>query len=261
MVFYDDINPVALNLGALKIYWYGVMYVIGFLVAWRLAIIKIKRSPGFLTAMDLGDLIFYCALGVILGGRIGYILFYNFQEFLQNPLFLFRIWEGGMAFHGGLLGVLISMYFFAKKKQKPFLEIMDFIAPLTPIGLMLGRIGNFINGELWGKVTNLPWGVIFPYGGPSPRHPSQIYEALLEGLLLFLILWFYSQKPRRRGKISGLFLLGYGVARFFCEFFRVPDIQLGYLAFHWLTMGQILTIPMLIVGVYLFWFYKPSENP
>ncbi|WP_292363045.1 prolipoprotein diacylglyceryl transferase, partial [Methylophaga sp. UBA1464] len=207
------------------------------------------------------DLLFYGAIGVILGGRIGYALFYDLLNVINNPLNLFKVWQGGMSFHGGLLGVLIAIWLFGRKSGKSFFEISDFVAPLVPLGLFFGRIGNFINGELWGRVSDVPWAMVFPTGGPLARHPSQLYQALLEGLLLFVILWWFSAKTRPRAAVSGLFLLGYGSFRFAAEFFRVPDPQYGYLAFDWFTMGQLLCVPMIIAGlVMMFWAYQRS-NP
>jgi len=200
----------------------------------------------------MDDLVFYIALGVILGGRIGYILFYGFSSFLDNPLVLFRVWEGGMSFHGGFIGVLLAMVLFARKYQKGFWPTIDFVAPLIAPGILFGRIGNFINGELWGRVTDLPWGMVFRQTGDNlPRHPSQLYEATLEGLALFLIVWLFSAKPRPTMAVSGVFALSYGIFRFLVEFVRQPDAQLGYLAFGWVTMGQVLSLPLIVVGVLL----------
>ena len=195
---------------------------------------------------------FYIALGVILGGRIGYILFYGFSSFLHNPLILFKIWEGGMSFHGGFIGVLLAMVLFARKYQKGFWATVDFIAPLIAPGILFGRIGNFINGELWGRVTDLPWGMVFRQTGDGlPRHPSQLYEAALEGVALFVIVWLFSAKPRPTMAVSGVFALTYGIFRFLVELVRQPDVQLGYLAFGWVTMGQVLSLPLIVVGVAL----------
>lgn len=260
MLQYPDINKIALSLGPIKIYWYGIMYLIGFAIAWVLARIRIKKLTSALTTKEpsllvtkahydlVGDFIFYAALGGILGGRVGYILFYEFSDFLQSPAIIFKVWLGGMSFHGGIIGLLISLFFFARKIRIPYLTMLDFTAPLVPLGIAFGRIGNFINAELLGRVTDASWGVIFPNGGPLPRHPSQIYESLTEGLLLFIILWLYSSKPRPKGSTSALFILLYGVMRFGCEFFREPDVQIGFVALDWLTMGQILSLPMVIIG-------------
>jgi len=251
MLNYPRIDPVAVKLGPLKIHWYGLMYLFGFLGAWLLAS---KRAPRYgWKNEEIEDLLFYSALGVVIGGRTGYMLFYNLPQLLSSPLSYFHIWEGGMSFHGGMLGVLVAAWFFARKHRRSFFEITDFVAPLVPIGLFFGRIGNFINAELWGKVTDLPWAMVFPGGGPLPRHPSQLYEATLEGLVLFTVLWLYSAKSRPRMAVSGLFLLLYGVFRFLVEFVRLPDPQLGYLAFGWVTMGQVLSLPMILVGAFLLW--------
>lgn len=255
MLTYPEIDPVALSLGPLKVHWYGLMYVVGFAGAWFLGRSRANRMGWNKSQID--DLIFYAAMGVILGGRIGYVLFYSFSSFLQNPIILFKVWQGGMSFHGGLLGVLLAMYLFGRKVQARFFEVTDFIAPLVPIGLLAGRIGNFINGELWGKPTDAPWGMLVPQHSPVPVHASQLYEAALEGLALFLILWCYSHKPRAVGRVSALFLIGYGSFRFLVEFVRLPDAHLGYLAFGWLTMGQLLTLPMLLLGGILFVKSKP----
>lgn len=260
MLQYPSINPVALSLGPLAVHWYGLMYLVGFLGAWILLTFRTKKSNGLWSGENVSDIIFYGALGVILGGRIGYVLFYNFAEFLQSPLMIFKIWQGGMSFHGGLIGVIVAMALYARKIHCRWIDLMDFIAPVVPIGLGAGRMGNFINGELWGKVTHVSWGMIFPSGGPQPRHPSELYEFLLEGVLLFVILWWFSSKPRPRYAVSGLFALCYGCFRFFVEFFREPDAQLGYLFFNWMTMGQILSLPMIVLGVGMIVFSYKLEN-
>lgn len=251
MIWTHDIDPIAVELGAFQIHWYGVMYLLAFGSAYLLGSVQAKRT-GLWSEKQLSDLIFYGALGVILGGRVGYVLFYHFDYFLENPLWLFHVWEGGMSFHGGLLGVVAVILWFSKSQAKSLLEIGDFVAPLVPLGLAAGRMGNFIGGELWGRATDQTWGVIFPRANDLlARHPSQLYEALLEGIVLFAIVWIYSLKPRKLGSVSGLFLLGYGLARSVVEFFREPDAHLGFIGFDVLTMGQLLSLPMILVGLYL----------
>ena len=248
-MMYPHIDPVALSLGPLQIHWYGLMYLFGFVGAWVLGRIRAERYGWTVTEVE--DLLFYGAIGVIVGGRLGYVLFYDLAANLAAPINIIKVWQGGMSFHGGLIGVLTAFWWFARKTNRSFFTVSDFIAPLVPIGLLTGRIGNFINSELWGKVSDVPWAIVFPNGGPLARHPSQLYEALLEGLVLFIILWLYSAKSKPVGAISGLFLLGYGIFRFLVEFVRIPDPQYGYLAFNWLTMGQVLSLPMIVIGLYL----------
>jgi phosphatidylglycerol:prolipoprotein diacylglycerol transferase len=247
------IDPVAFRLGPLAIHWYGLMYLGGFLGAWLLA--EYRRRQGRLPVSRdaLGDLAFYVMMGVIVGGRLGYMLFYTDIHWIwTDPLALFRVWDGGMSFHGGLLGVLAAGLWWSRRHQLHFFDTVDFVAPLVPIGLGLGRLGNFINGELWGKPGDVPWAMIFPNAPDRlPRHPSQLYEMLLEGVVMFTVLWLVSLKPRPRYLISGLFALMYGCFRFAVEFVRLPDPQLGYLAFGWLTMGQILSLPLIVVGLVL----------
>lgn len=259
---YPNIDPVAVHLGPFKIHWYGLMYLIGFATAWWLGRRRLRLFPG-MTPQDLSDLIFYAALGVILGGRLGYILFYDFSAYLAEPLDVFKIWQGGMSFHGGLIGVISAMALFAHRRGRRFFEIADFTAPLIPLGLGAGRLGNFINGELWGRVTDLPWAMVFPdpRAGGLPRHPSQLYELLLEGVVLFVILWLYARKPRPLMAVSGLFLLGYGSFRFLVEFARTPDAQLGFLAGDWFTMGQLLSLPMIAAGAVLWWLAHRRQTP
>jgi len=261
MFIHPNINPVALQVGPLSIHWYGIMYLIGFASAWFLATYRARRSSSGWTQDQVSDLIFYCALGVLIGGRVGYMLFYGFFSFVHNPLLFFKVWDGGMSFHGGLLGVVVSVWLFARKTHKTFFVVGDFLAPLTPIGLAAGRMGNFINGELWGRISNAPWAMVFPNGGPLTRHPSMLYEFFLEGVVLFVILWFYSAKSRPPMAVSGLFLLTYGIFRSFIELFREPDQQLGFLAFDWLTMGQLLSMPMIILGVvFMYLASRRREN-
>ncbi|MDR1660448.1 MAG: prolipoprotein diacylglyceryl transferase [Desulfovibrio sp.] len=246
-----SLDPVAFSLGSLHIRWYGLMYIFGFASGWFLGRRRASRpgSPWQPAAVD--DMLTCAMLGVILGGRLGYVLFYDLAVYIQEPWEILRIWNGGMSFHGGLLGVIAALAIFARSRGVPFLTVTDFVAPLVPPGLFFGRIGNFVNGELWGKVSDVPWAVIFPGGGPWPRHPTQLYEAALEGLALFALVWLYSAKPRKPGAVSGLFAVGYGLARFGVEFVRVPDAQLGYLAFDWLTMGQVLCLPLILAGLFL----------
>jgi phosphatidylglycerol:prolipoprotein diacylglycerol transferase len=247
-VWVHDIDPIAIAIGPLKIHWYGLMYLIGFAAAWWLGTLRARKPGSGWNENQISDMIFWGAMGVVLGGRAGYVLFYNFDKFMADPLWLFAVWEGGMSFHGGLLGVIVVMYWFGRQHNKSLLEMGDFVAPLIPIGLGAGRLGNFIGGELWGRTTDLPWGVVFPRAGDAPRHPSQLYELALEGVLLFIILWWFSSKPRPRMAVSGLFLMLYGLFRSLVEFVREPDAHLEFIAFNWLTMGQLLSLPMIILG-------------
>ncbi len=251
MLTYPIIDPVAISLGPIKVHWYGLMYLIGIAGAWFLLSKRVSRDYSPIKPEALEDLIFYASMGVILGGRVGYVIFYNFSQFIADPLMLFKVWEGGMSFHGGLLGVAFAMWLSARKNQCTMLALTDFITPVVPVGLFAGRIGNFINAELWGGTTDVYWSFVFPGAGPLPRHPSQLYEAALEGLVLFLVLWVYSNKKRPYRAVSGLFALLYGIFRFIVEFYRVPDAHLGYLAMDWLTMGQILSIPLIVIGMVL----------
>lgn len=263
---YPEFDPVALSLGPLAIRWYGLMYLIGFAAAWWLGHRRARRADATLTPAQVDDLLFYAAMGVILGGRIGYTLFYDLEGWLRDPVQILRIWEGGMSFHGGFLGVLAAVWLYARRIGRRFFALTDFIAPLVPLGLLAGRIGNFVNGELWGAPTQLPWAMQvscaahpalcgevlgLPPGTAStpPLHPSQLYEAGLEGLLLFALLWWFSARPRPTMAVSGLFLAAYGLFRFLVEFVRMPDAHLGYLAFGWVTMGQVLSAPMLLAGI------------
>ena len=282
MIHLHQIDPVALALGPLKIHWYGLMYLLGFLVAWYLGRSRIRagRLPG-VDENGFGDLMFYGMLGVVLGGRLGYVLFYGFNDLLADPLMLVRVWEGGMSFHGGLLGVFAAVWWWSRRRGLHFMDTMEFAAPVVPPGLGFGRLGNYIGGELWGKTTAGDWGVVFPRSDLGPytgapmdalrelhasgaldayaRHPSQLYQATLEGLVLFVVLWTFSRRPRPRFAVAGLFALLYGVFRFAVEFVREPDSQLGYLAFGWLTMGQLLSLPLIAIG--LFWLWRSRSAP
>lgn len=275
MLIHPQFDPVALKIGSIELHWYGLMYLLAFLFAYGLAVYRGKKRGDFTSEM-VSDLIFFGAMGVILGGRIGYMILYGLSDLLANPLNLFKVWEGGMSFHGGFLGVVIAMFWFGKKYHKHPFTVLDFIAPCVPTGLLFGRIGNFINGELWGRASasDLPQLMLFPQAvnadfelistNPElvnisqtvqnfallPRHPSQLYQAFSEGVLLFILLWWFSSKPRPRYAISALFLLGYGISRFTTEFFRQPDV--GYaLIFGWMSKGQLYSLPMIIIGVFL----------
>ncbi len=277
MITYPDIEPILYSfgpfevfsraLGPFSIHWYGVMYLIGFLGGWWLGRLRAKRPHSLWTPPQVDDMVFYIVLGVVLGGRIGYVLFYGLDKFLAEPLSLLRVWEGGMSFHGGLLGVLLAMLLFARRYGRTFFQATDYVAPLVTIGLGTGRLGNFINAELWGGPTRLPWGMQVPCDKADglcsrlglapdaaysiPVHPNQLYEFMLEGVVLFLILWTFSARPRPRRAVSGLFLLCYGVFRFLVELVRMPDAHIGYLAFGWVTMGQVLSAPMILFGILL----------
>ena len=248
MLNFPEIDPIIFSIGFVKVRWYGLMYVLGFIFAWWLARRRAAKPWSPIRVEQVDDLIFYAMLGVIVGGRLGYCLVYGWDNLLSDPLYIFKITEGGMSFHGGLVGVMIAMWLYGRKLGRRFWEMTDFAAPLTPLGLGFGRLGNFINGELWGKPTDVPWS--FNVNGQS-LHASQLYEAILEGFVLFVIVWLYSAKQRPYRAVSGLFLIGYGVFRFYIEFYRVPDAHLDYLALGWVTMGQILSAPMIILGAVL----------
>jgi phosphatidylglycerol:prolipoprotein diacylglycerol transferase len=248
MFVYSHPDPIALSLGPLHVRWYGLMYLLGFLAGWFLARRRAVQPGSTWTPTAVDDLIFFCAVGVIAGGRLGWMLFYGTERILAEPLSVFRIWEGGMSFHGGLAGVIIALALFARSRSRRAADVLDFAAPLPAIGIGAGRIGNFINGELWGKPTDVPWAVVVD---GVPLHPSQLYEATLEGVVLFLILWWFTSRPRFRWAPSGLFLVCYGVFRFAVEFVRVPDENRGYLILDWVTMGQLLSLPMIIAGLVL----------
>ncbi|QSX38029.1 prolipoprotein diacylglyceryl transferase [Shewanella sedimentimangrovi] len=256
---FPQIDPIIVSFGPFEIFgtslepalrWYGFMYLVGFVAALWLLNRQADRSNGLWSREQVSDLLFYGFLGVVLGGRVGYVLFYHLDLFLANPMYLFKITEGGMSFHGGLIGVISAMAYIAWKQKRHFFAVADMVAPVVPIGLGAGRIGNFINGELWGRVSDVPWAMVFPTGGPDPRHPSQLYQFALEGVALYLLLFWFSRKPRQQGAISGMFLLGYGSFRILVETVRQPDAHLGYYL-GIITMGQILSVPMLALGLYL----------
>lgn len=268
MLTYPRIDPVAFQIGPVAVHWYGLTYVVAFALFLWLANLRLRhepyaslRGPGGWSRKDVEDMLFLGVLGVIVGGRLGYVLFYQPAYHLANPLQVFAVWKGGMSFHGGLVGVVVSQWWFARSRQRPFLQVTDLIAPCVPLGLASGRVGNFINGELWGRPADpsLPWAMVFPHSGSMvPRHPSQIYQFLLEGVLLFLILWLFARRWRPMGQVSALFLIGYGVLRFIAEFFREPDAHLGVLSLG-MTMGQWLCIPMVVAGVAL-WVWSVRQH-
>jgi phosphatidylglycerol:prolipoprotein diacylglycerol transferase len=279
MLIFPNINPVALDLGIFQVHWYGLMYLLAFAAAYALATWRAKVRGDWTTDM-VSDLVFYGAMGVILGGRIGYVLFYEFSQFVANPLFLFKIQQGGMSFHGGFLGVVLAMVFFARKYKKTAFQTLDFIAPCVPTGLLFGRLGNYINGELFGRVSDGGYSWLMGFHTAQyadqqylqahpdqiglaqqvsqylmlPRHPSQLYQAFCEGLLLFIVLWWFSSKPRPRMAVSAVFLIGYGIARFAMEFVRQPDADQGFILLGWVTKGQMLSFPMILVGIWMLWY-------
>ena len=270
MLIHPEINPVALQLGPLAIHWYGLTYLAAFGLFFFLATLRLRHQPyasitgpGAWSRRDIEDILFLGVMGVVIGGRLGYCLFYKPAYYAAHPLEIFYVWQGGMSFHGGMLGVLASQLWFAHSRKRPWLQVMDFIAPCVPTGLAAGRVGNFINGELWGRFSSpdLPWGMVFKNSGSMlPRHPSQVYQFLLEGLLLFVLLWLYARKPRKMGQVSGAFLLGYGVFRFIAEFFREPDDYLGLLTLG-MSMGQWLCVPMIVAGVWLWVWASKRPQP
>lgn len=269
--WFHDIDPVAITLGPVQIHWYGIMYLLAFFAFWWLGRMRARRPDAPMRPEQVGDFLFWGVVGVIVGGRLGYVLFYGLEQWFADPLFPLRIWQGGMSFHGGLIGVTVAMLFYVRRLECGLLRMADFVSPLIPLGLALGRIGNFIGGELWGRISDVPWAIVFPEsiqaGGRTSetlyerylagdldhlaRHPSQLYQAALEGLVLFALLWWFSARPRPAGSVTGMFLAGYAVFRFAAELFREPDAHLGFLAFDWLTMGQLLSLPMFAAGVFL----------
>ena len=260
-MLYHNFSPDIFSIGPFTVRWYGSMYLLGFLSAWMLGRRRAKSS-GVFTPAQFDDVLTWGIAGVLLGARLGYVLFYNPLYYLEHPLEILYVWQGGMSFHGGFLGVLIASGLTGRRYGRSLFQTMDFMAPLVPPGLFFGRIGNFVNAELWGKETGAPWGMVFPGAGPLPRHPSQLYEAALEGAALFVILWIFSSRPRPTMAVSGVFALGYGVFRFAVEFFRVPDAHIGYLAFGWLTMGMVLCVPVILTGAVLLLlaYRKPSAG-
>jgi len=254
MLQFPHFDPIALRLGPVAIHWYGLMYLLAFASAWLLGRWRIAHKKTRLTLKDLEDIIFYGVLGVIAGGRLGYVIFYKPLYYASHPTEIFYLWEGGMSFHGGLLGVLLMITWLSRSRGYKWFEVSDFVAPLIPLGLAAGRMGNFINGELWGRPSTLPWAMVFPQSGDGiARHPSQLYQLGLEGLLLFILMWWFANKPRPTGQVSAVFLVGYGFFRFIAEFAREPDDFLGLLTAG-LSMGQWLSLPMIVAGIVLFWF-------
>ena len=264
MLIHPQIDPVALHLGPVAVHWYGLTYLAAFGLFMLLGSRRLRHEPyaslkgtQAWTRRDVEDILFLGVLGVVLGGRLGYCLFYKPLYYAAHPLEVFAVWQGGMSFHGGMLGVIGAMLWFARSRAKPLLQVADFVAPCVPTGLAAGRVGNFINGELWGRVASpdLPWGMVFRGGGDLPRHPSQVYQFLLEGLLLFVLLWLFARKPRRQGEVAAAFLVGYGIFRFAAEFFREPDAHLGLLSLG-MSMGQWLCVPMVLGGAGLWWWTR-----
>jgi phosphatidylglycerol:prolipoprotein diacylglycerol transferase len=260
-ILYPNIDPVFLHLGPLQFRWYGLMYLLGMVAGYFLVSARVKTQQLPLTKDHIYDMIVYAAVGVFVGGRLGYTLFYNLPYYLSNPAKIIAVWEGGMSFHGGLLGTVLALIWFSRKKGLPVLTVADLAAGAVPVGLGLGRIGNFINGELYGRATDVPWCMVFPGGGPACRHPSQLYEAGLEGVFLFTLLWLIGRTPKPPGTIFWSFITGYGVCRMVVEFFREPDTHLGFV-FGPFSMGQVLSLPMILLGIFmLVWGYRPSHAP
>jgi len=254
-----DINPILIDLGPIRVSWYGLMYILGFLISYILVRYQMKKKDFGISRMEIENLYFYLIIGLVIGARLGYVIFYDLKMYISNPLEIFAIWHGGMSFHGGLIGVLMVGILFSWKNRKSFWRISDLIIVTVPIGLGLGRIGNFINGELYGRVTTVPWGMVFPRGGELARHPSQLYEASLEGGVLFLILWFLKDRKIPSGGLLAVFIFFYGIFRFFVEFFREPDAHIGFVLGPF-TMGQILTSFMIIGGIVLYIYLNKRES-
>lgn len=261
MLTHPDFDPVAFSVGPLSVHWYGIMYLLAFATAWWLGIRLSRRPNSPLETRQVEDLIVYGALGVVLGGRMGYVFFYNFDAFLADPLWLFRVWEGGMSFHGGLLGVIAALWLYSRRIGASYYSILDFVAVVVPLGLGFGRLGNFIGQELWGRQTDVAWGMLFP-NDPEQlvRHPSQLYQAFLEGVVLFTIVYWFARRPRPQLAVGAVFLIFYGLFRFAVEFFRQPDAHIPDLMFGWMTRGQLLTIPMVAIGLaVLIWAYTRGQ--
>lgn len=261
-MFAPEFNPIVFSIGPVAVHWYGLMYLFGFAAFWLLGRMRAKEVWRQMSAADMEDLLFYGVIGVILGGRLGFCLFYQPEWYLAHPLDIFKVWQGGMSAHGGIIGSILAIFVFARIREKRFLVVADFVAPLVPLGLMFGRIGNFINGELWGRAASpdLPWAMIFKHSGTLvPRHPSQLYEAFLEGALLFTVLWIFSRKPRATGAVGALFCMGYGLVRFIVEYFREPDSYLG-LGLFGLSRGQWLSLPVIALGV-IVWIWVNRRRP
>ena len=263
MLTHPDFDPVAFSLGPLDVHWYGIMYLFAFVSAWLVAMHRAGQSRTPVTRPQVENLITYGAFGVVIGGRVGYVVFYNFDAWMRDPLWLFRVWEGGMSFHGGLIGVVLAMLFYAHRIRVPYLKLTDFVAPIVPLGLGFGRLGNFIGQELWGRPTDLPWAMVFPDDPEGlARHPSQLYQFALEGLVLFALVFWFSHRPRPAGAVSGVFLIGYSCFRILVEFAREPDQHIQFDLFGWVTRGQLLSLPMLALGLglVLFAYWGPKQN-
>lgn len=262
-ILFPAFDPVAIQLGPFAIRWYALAYITGILLGWWMVRRLVQLAPQAATREQVDDFVTWATLGIVLGGRIGYVLFYRPVHYIEHPLEALYLWQGGMSFHGGAAGVILALYFFTRSQRLDFLGFSDRVTSVVPVGLFFGRIANFINGELWGRVTDVPWGMIFPTGGPEPRHPSQLYQASMEGVILFILLQILVHRPAlraRSGFVSGAFLAGYGVARIVGELFRQPDAQLGFL-FAGITMGQLLSLPMVLIGAWLMWRSRPATAP